>query len=87
MTGHYRAIVHPRPDGHWDVTIWGDREPPADVAYSLRLEQRHVVKIVRTEARARRAAARMIARCEKRHAAKYDRDSFTITITDTGDKP
>jgi hypothetical protein len=85
--GTYYARVEPLADSGWEVSVWSS-DPfwaksagrfPRGVAERLGLPLDAVTRKVRTERRARRVAKKVVALCEKRHAAKYDRESFTVT--------
>lgn len=85
----YYAKVTPLPDGKWEVAVWSG-DPfwnrtngvfPRFVAARLSLPLYAVQRVVRTDRQARRVGARMVARCEKRHAAKFEREAFEVPRT------
>lgn len=88
----YYAKVEPLADGRWEVAVWSG-DPfwkhssgafPREVAQRLDLELWQIRKAFRSERRARKFALRAIALCEKRHAAKFDREEFTVRVLPPG---
>ena len=73
------VIINPRPDGKWDVDLWERRGEhkfkPRDIEEIYGVS---ASAIVRTEAKARRLASKMLARVRTADAAMY-RDRYEVT--------
>ena len=83
---NYEARIEPQADGGWAISIWSldpfyERSAgafPRSVAERLGLGWDQTERWAKDERRARKLAVKMLAECERRHAAKYDRKGFRL---------